>query len=419
MYYLSYQAWLIRPGPVLFFTVLAMVAECLHVRLPHVNGYVSVGFAICLAALLSLGVPETVFVASIGTAVANLFHAFLPLDAVIFNAGQMAVTVYAAGMVWQMLGGQPGTALTWSNILPLLAAVAVYAVVNVTLVTVGISLALRKRVLRTWLSSIKWVVPNYVILGLLGVLAAGIYGGSLGMLGVLLMWLPFLFARYSFQQYWAIREAHLKTVEALAAALDARDPRTLGHSERVAAYARAVAVKLNLPDEEVEKVHFAGLLHDIGKIGISDFVLNKNGKLTNDEFSVIRKHPEMGADMVRSIGFLKDVSDIIRYHHERVDGSGYPVKLTGAHMPLGSRLIAVADAYDAMTSDRVYRDKMTPAEAVRQLVEGKGTQFDPEVVDTFLQIWHDELQEGSNIAPPSPGRHADPSALALTERKSV
>ena len=195
-------------------------------------------------------------------------------------------------------------------------------------------------------------MPNYIALGSLGFLIAVLYL-NIGVYGVLLLWVPLLLARYSFQQYIDIRAAHLETIQALALALDAKDPYTRGHSERVAEYAAEIAVQMKLPDSEVEMLRYAGVLHDIGKIGISDTVLNKVGKLTDAEFELIQAHTTIGAHVVKPVGFLRGVSQVIRHHHERYDGRGYPDGLKGEEIPLGARIMAVADAFDAMTYDRV------------------------------------------------------------------
>jgi putative nucleotidyltransferase with HDIG domain len=197
---------------------------------------------------------------------ANLFWAALPLDAVIFNAGQLAITTYISAIVYQWAGGTPGVPLTLpGDFTPLILTMITYAFVNVSLVIIGIALDNRKPILAIWLASIKWAIPNYTCLGPLGILAAEIYYSSLSMYGILLLWIPLLFARYSFQQYWEIRRAHVKTIEALALALDARDPYTSGHSERVAVYSGTMATRLKMQDVEVEQIRFAGILHDIGK----------------------------------------------------------------------------------------------------------------------------------------------------------
>ena len=384
---------------VLFFAILVTMAECMHVRLPHVDGYVSVGSAVCLAALYYMGGPRAAIASSLGTLAANVFFSQIPLDAALFNGGQLAITAYVSGLVWTAVGGRSGIPIPFpAGIYPVLASMATYAFLNVSLGTLGIALAARKSILDTWIASVRWVIPNYAALGPLGVLASEICHSSLSVWGILLLWVPLLFARYSFQQYWEIRKAHLATIEALAIALDARDPLTHGHSERVAFYAEAMATHLKMTDAEIEQIRYAGILHDIGKIGISDFVLNKRGSLSTDEFALIQGHPGIGADMVRSINFLQDVGRIIRHHHEHFNGCGYPDRLQGETIPLGARIIAVADAYDAMTCDRVYRQGMSPEEAMERLVQGSGTQFDPDLVDAFLEVW-DKALDGGRLAP--------------------
>src|SRR5690606_4748785 len=131
-------------------------------------------------------------------------------------------------------------------------------------------------------------------------------------------------------------------------------------------------------------IRIAGILHDIGKIGISDLILNKVGKLTDEEFEIVKSHTTIGAQMVRPIGFLQGISLIIKHHHERYGGGGYPEGISGTDIPLGARIMAVADAFDAMTYDRVYRAGLEPDQAVEQLIQGRGTQFDPDVVDIFV-----------------------------------
>ena len=183
--------------------------------------------------------------------------------------------------------------------------------------------------------------------------------------------------RYSFQQYIDIRAAHLETIQALALALDAKDPYTRGHSERVAEYAAEIAVQMKLPENEVEMLRYAGVLHDIGKIGISDTVLNKVGKLTDAEFELIQSHTTIGAHVVKPVGFLRGVSLVIRHHHERYDGRGYPDGLQGEEIPLGARIMAVADAFDAMTYDRVYRAGIDTDQAVPSCLKGGAPSLTP------------------------------------------
>lgn len=398
---------------VIFFAGLVAAAECMHVRLPHANGFVSVGSAICLAAVVCLGPANAAVASSLGIAAANIFVAAIPLDAALFNAGQLAITSYVSGLVLTVAGGVPGAPIIIPrDLLPLLLAMASYTFLNTTLVTIGIALAARKPIWKTWLASMRWTVPNYIGLGPLGLLAAVIYHSSLQMYGILLLWIPLLFARYSFQQYWEIRRAHIKTIEALAVALDARDPYTSGHSERVSHYAGTMAAHAKLPDTEVEQIRFAGILHDIGKIGISDFILNKKGALDAEEYALIQSHPGIGADMIKNIGFLDQVGVYIRHHHERYDGTGYPDKLQGDQIPLGARIIGVADAFDAMTCDRVYRPGMSPEEAISRLKSGRGTQFDAEMVDCFIEVWETVFDNGRQAPLPARKRNEQEPAAS-------
>jgi putative nucleotidyltransferase with HDIG domain len=178
----------------------------------------------------------------------------------------------------------------------------------------------------------------------------------------------------------ATQSAYVGAIRALALALDARDPYTAGHSERVSAVSVAVGRQMQLPDEELEILRLGALLHDIGKIGISDAVLRKPGPLTPEEFELIQEHPSVGARILRSVHFLAPHIPIVEFHHERPDGQGYPHRLRGDEIPLFARIVHVADAFDAMTSARAYRPARGAVEALRELWSCAGTQFDAEVV---------------------------------------
>jgi HD-GYP domain-containing protein (c-di-GMP phosphodiesterase class II) len=179
------------------------------------------------------------------------------------------------------------------------------------------------------------------------------------------------------------RQQTLAMACSLISLIDLRDRYTGGHSARVANYVRGITVQMGLPEEEAENIVLAASLHDIGKIGVPDHVLLKPGKLTEDEFDWIRKHPEWGWMAVRNVDGFHDASLLLLHHHERLDGNGYPGRLKGSEIPLGSRLIAVADSFDALTTNRPYRNARSADEAVFELRRCCGTQFDPEVVNAF------------------------------------
>ena len=188
------------------------------------------------------------------------------------------------------------------------------------------------------------------------------------------------------EQQRKLEEAYLQTVSALSEAVDAKDRYTSGHSKRVAQYSRMIAERMGKSVKEQEQIYQAGLLHDVGKIGIPVDIINKPGKLTDEEYELIKIHPVTGYHILRQISEQNEMAVAAKYHHERYDGKGYPNGLSGENIPELSRILGVADSYDAMTSNRSYR-KGLPQEVVRsELEKGKGTQFDPDIADIMLQM---------------------------------
>ncbi len=193
-----------------------------------------------------------------------------------------------------------------------------------------------------------------------------------------------------------LEHANMATVEALAAAVDAKDQYTRGHSNRVAAYAAALAQALGLDEQAIAQIRLAGLLHDVGKIGVPDAILAKPGVLNPAEYAVVQQHPVIGERMLKSVPFLSDILPSVRHHHERYDGEGYPDGLAGTDIPRDASILSVADAYDAMTSSRTYRLALPPNEACRRICAAGGTQFDPRLVGAFERAFND----GAIVAPP-------------------
>ena len=182
-----------------------------------------------------------------------------------------------------------------------------------------------------------------------------------------------------------------QTVLALSKSIDAKDSYTRGHSQRVADYSRKIAGRYGYNEEKQERIYQMGLLHDIGKIGIPGAIINKPGRLTDEEFDIIRSHTVIGADILSNIEDFPELVIGARYHHERYDGRGYPDKLAGENIPLEARMIAVADSYDAMTSKRSYRDSMPQKKVRDEIVKGRGTQFDPQFADIMLQMIDEDV----------------------------
>jgi len=186
--------------------------------------------------------------------------------------------------------------------------------------------------------------------------------------------------------YKSLKEVYVHTISALASALDAKDHYTRSHSENVTRYALAIAEEIGLVPAQIEIIRQACQLHDLGKIGIHDYILSKTGKLTAEEWKEIRMHAIRGAQILQPIGFLREVADLIRQHHERFDGKGYPYNLNGQQIQLGARIMTIADAFDAMTSERPYRGALTLSQAIAELKVHSGKQFDPGIVKIFLHV---------------------------------
>jgi putative nucleotidyltransferase with HDIG domain len=196
--------------------------------------------------------------------------------------------------------------------------------------------------------------------------------------------------------YEELERTYDQTLKALMSALDARDRETEGHSMRVSQLASLLGEKIGLNGEQLKSLERGALLHDIGKIGISDTILHKPGKLTEDEWKIMRMHPEIGARIVERIPFLQESMSVVRYHHERWDGSGYPLGLKNTEIPIQARIFAVVDVFDALTSNRSYRKKGLPEEAIKYLHDESGKLFDTEIVNTLAQLPYGNYIEVEN-----------------------
>ncbi|MEW6600730.1 MAG: HD domain-containing phosphohydrolase [Nitrospirota bacterium] len=201
------------------------------------------------------------------------------------------------------------------------------------------------------------------------------------------------------ESYKELEDLFLKLILVMVNALDAKSPWTKGHSERVSMYAEQIAKQMLIDEDEIKDIKLAGLLHDIGKIGTYDYLLDKPGKLTKEEFDIVKKHPDQGADILKEIKQLKDIIPYIKYHHEKLDGNGYPHKIKGQQIPLGAKILHVADSFDSMTSDRPYRPAPGIKYALSEMEKYKGTQFDPDVVEAFLAVL--EKSDNWNTSPSS------------------
>jgi hypothetical protein len=376
------------------FLLLTFAAEALPITLPRGGGSVSVSFWVIYAGVLIWGPGAGAWIAALGSIRRRELSGQVSLDKVLFNRGQLALSAGLAGLTYVALGGVPGRVeMSLASIVPLAACGLVYFVVNLTAVVTAMALAQGVPPREMWLTNFKWVIPQYALLTPLAVLLAHIYLTA-GVFGVVIFMAPFFAARYSMQLYNDMRQDYLSTISALITAVEAKDPYTRGHSESVRRYTVAVAKALGLPGDVTERLEYASLLHDVGKIGVAEAILRKPGRLTEEEYLEIKAHPAISGSILENLRLLGQEAGTVRYHHEWFNGRGYPDGLSGERIPLGARIIAVADAFDAMTSDRPYRRTLSREEATGELKRCAGTQFDPKVVEGMLAVLRQEGGSG-------------------------
>ena len=197
--------------------------------------------------------------------------------------------------------------------------------------------------------------------------------------------------------YEKLEQAYLESIETLRYTVEAKDTYTRGHSDRVSEYSVLIGKTLNLPENDIKTLQIGGLFHDVGKIGVPDIILQKESKLTDDEYSEIKNHPSIGAHILSTATIFKDIIPIVKHHHERYDGKGYPSQLKGEEIPYLARIAAIADSFDAMTSKRTYRDSLPIETVISEFKRCKGTQFDPELTDVFLDILENHFDKIKEI----------------------
>lgn len=369
---------------VVVFGALSLMSEALAITLPSSSLTVSVSFIPIFSSIIMFGSPVGVWVAAFGSLRWEDIRGGKPWYRNLFNLCQLGMAAALAAYVYSALGGQVGQ-VTKQSFLPILASFTAYYLTNAAIPTLVMALISGASPFVVYSRLIAWSTPGFIAMSPMAVLVAVVFE-PLGYVGVVLFILPLFFARMAFKLYRDMRQNYVETIQSLAQAIDAKDHYTLGHSERVAYYAVEIARKLGWRQNQLEQLFFTALLHDIGKIGISETVLNKPGRLTAEERLTVNSHAELGAEIVNKVSFLRQEANYIRHHHEYYSGSGYPAGIAGEAIPLGARIIAVADSFDAMTSERVYHSPRSAYEAVEELKRCSGTQFDPFVVKAFLSV---------------------------------
>ena len=369
----------------IFFLAISTFAEFIPVDLP-VSGAVSIGFPVDFVLILVYGPALAMLITALGALIGEIIEKERrSWYKIIFNASQFALSAGIAGIVYQELGGVIGTTNLTGYIIPALICALTYYFINSSLFVMVIHLAEGISLWSIWKTKLKGIITTYIALAPIGFIMAMVYV-TIGIWGIILFFFPLILARRSFELYTKMRKVYLETIRALAAAIDAKDPYTKGHSERVAEASIAIAQELNLSDRDIENIEYTALLHDIGKIGIKDKILSKKSSLTDQEFDKIKEHTIMGAKIIEPVDFLKNSYKVIYHHHERYNGKGYPDGIKSEGIPILARIIAVADAYDAMGSDRPYRKKLNKDKILKELKDQSGKQFDPEAVKALISV---------------------------------
>lgn len=397
--------WSVRlpfPGwwPLATFLLVAVLLESLNTQL-RVTARGSISFVVHMACALLYGGWWAAAVTAVATLLDELSRNKPPVK-LIFNVSQRVLAVSLAALTYQSLGGAlpasylaPGATFAADEVqrdLGLFFVFSfVYFVVNWTTVYTAIVLSSQRAFREVWNLNTRGVMVYDLSASLVAVLIAWLYTrfdiwlgfGSLGLIGVIL---PIIAIRHVYGLYHQLEHSGQELLQVMVKAIEARDPYTSGHSLRVSEMSRAMAVELGLPARDIEQVETAALLHDVGKIH-EEFapLLRKEGRLTDEETALMQTHSEKSAELVGIISkFHGFIQESVRHHHERWDGQGYPYGLSRNNIPLGARIILIADTIDAMTTDRPYRKRLPMDVVIAELQKCKGTQFDPELVDVVV-----------------------------------
>jgi diguanylate cyclase (GGDEF)-like protein/putative nucleotidyltransferase with HDIG domain len=384
----------------LCYLALAIFASRLKVSLPGISGALSVLFICILFAIVELSLPEALFIGCSAILMQCLwnYRQRPKWHQVLFNLGSMAITVVVSGAVFHsslLIRGHLEPALR------LVVTATVFFVMNTFPVAVAIALTERKSLRRVWRECYIWSFPYYLLGAMIAGAASAVnrhFGWQTALLAIPVVYLIYrsyylYLGRMEDEKKHAEEMAalHLRTIEALALAIEAKDHTTHDHLQRVQIYAVEVGKELCLDEPQLEALRAAALLHDIGKLAVPEHIISKPGKLTREEFEKMKIHPVVGAEILERVRFPHPVTPIVRSHHERWDGTGYPDGLRGQSIPIGARILAAVDCLDALASHRQYRRALPLDEAMSKVAAESGKAFDPQVVEV-LQLRYIELE---------------------------
>jgi len=375
-----------EPLQTVCYLLIAVLASRLKVKLPGISGTMSASFLVVLLSTVELSLSETLVIGCVTSLAQSLWRDRPKFVQLLFNICASALAVGITYRVYHLtiLDGPAGKAV------PLLAAACTYFLANTIPVSTIIALTEDKPFRKTWSESYFWAFPYYLI----GAGLAGLFNWLNGRINwqTSLLVLPGIYLIYgSYRLYLGKLEAeknhaeqmaklHLRTIEVLALAIEAKDQTTHAHLQRVRVYAMEIGKELKLSSDELEALQAAALLHDIGKLAVPEHIISKPGRLTPEEFEKMKIHPVVGAELLSKVEFPYPVVPIVRAHHEKWDGSGYPFGLKGEEIPIGARILAAVDFLDALASDRQYRPALPIDDVMKRLSTESGKSFDPKVV---------------------------------------
>lgn len=410
-----------QPNPMIAWLTLALLTMLVGthpIRIPGTKGLVSASESIVFLVVILFGVPQAVLISSLDAFIATRRNC-KRISSILFSVATMALSIFMAGTAYEhlitgfyglRLGEVDMTVLTWA----LMILAALHFMCNSLLVSTVIGLRYRRNIWDLWKNEFSWTLLGYFCSASIAGLVYFLYCqvGFLTAVGILVIVSPVLGIIYFSYKTYAekseeklrhiqeISKVHLSTIECLATAIDAKDQVTHGHIRRVQIYALEMAKLLKLSELEVEGLRAAALLHDIGKIGVPEYILNKPAKLTPSEYEKIKTHAVIGAEILGAVDFPYPVIPGVLHHHERWDGKGYPDGLKGEAIPLAARILSLTDFFDAMTSDRPYRKALAKQNVLRIIQEESGKMFDPhmaqmfcENVDAFERVAHEAFKK--------------------------
>ena len=336
--------------------------------------------------IIVLGTQGAILITILGLLIAESLLK-RPYYKALFNAGQYGLTVLISGWLFYELKQSPdyisvNIVTDWTAVAALIIS---HYLVNSILVSLVVSITSKISFLSIFLHDYRMTFLHHATSSTIGLAMVSVYIPQHPY--IILLFIPPLFLiDQAFRWYYALHRAATKTIKALAGIVDKRDKYTSEHSSRVAEYAERIASQLKLPDEEIANIEIAASVHDLGKIGIEDSIITKNGSLTEEEYEKVKKHPEIAYELIKNLKPYEKSAIFVLHHHEWVNGCGYPKGLRNSDIPLGAKVVGVADAYDAITTFRPYRRAYTAEEAIFELKRCSGTQFDSKVVDALVEV---------------------------------